>query len=103
MARHTQQEFETLEHLLNVARNDLASLLADPRGYPIDGCGDHSCLVAHATGMATNGGCRCNERTFRRAVQWWRRYARFLESTVAEQRDEMARMNSRIVELEVSR
>jgi hypothetical protein len=35
----------------------------------IEGCGDNSCVVAKPRGMATNGGCRCDERKLRRAVQ----------------------------------
>lgn len=33
------------------------------------GCGDASCVVAKPTGQHTNGGCRCDERALRRAVQ----------------------------------
>lgn len=33
------------------------------------GCGDHSCVVAPARGMGTNGGCMCDERKLRMAVQ----------------------------------
>lgn len=32
------------------------------------GCSSHSCVVRRPTGMATNGPCRCDERTLRRAV-----------------------------------
>ncbi len=35
----------------------------------LEGCGDNSCVVQAPKGMATNGGCRCNERQLRRAVQ----------------------------------
>ncbi len=33
------------------------------------GCGDASCVVKHATGMTTNGGCRCGRRALRAALQ----------------------------------
>jgi hypothetical protein len=32
------------------------------------GCGDNSCVIVSPKGMATNGGCRCDERALRRAV-----------------------------------
>lgn len=37
---------------------------------PLDGCGDHGCVVrSNPGGMGTNGGCQCTERQLRRAVQ----------------------------------
>jgi hypothetical protein len=33
------------------------------------GCGDASCIVERATGMTTNGGCRCGRRALRAALQ----------------------------------
>lgn len=36
---------------------------------PLEGCGDHSCIVAPTRGMGTNGGCRCDIRALRVAVQ----------------------------------
>ena len=33
------------------------------------GCGDNSCLIRKPGGMATNGGCRCEVRSLRFAVQ----------------------------------
>lgn len=33
------------------------------------GCGDASCVVERATGMTTNGGCRCGRRALRAALQ----------------------------------
>jgi hypothetical protein len=33
------------------------------------GCGDASCIVERATGMTTNGGCRCGRRAPRAALQ----------------------------------
>lgn len=40
-----------------------------PKNPPeLVGCGDNSCIVAKPTGMATNGGCRCDEQRLKRAV-----------------------------------
>lgn len=47
----------------------LASHLEQPA--PL-GCGDLSCVVAAARGMATNGGCRCSPRALQAAVLWYR-------------------------------
>jgi hypothetical protein len=36
-------------------------------------CGDNSCIcVDIKSGMATNGGCRCDERALRQAVHYWK-------------------------------
>lgn len=48
----------------------------------IEGCGDSGCICRPTSGMATNGGCRCDERTVRRALMMWRRYAGELEARV---------------------
>lgn len=52
------------------------------------GCGDSSCVVRRPRGMAPNGGCRCDERTLRQAVQAWRaecdRLAALLEADNVE-------------------
>ena len=37
-------------------------------------CGDHSCLIAPTGGMGTNGGCRCEARNMRIALQLFRRF-----------------------------
>ena len=47
----------------------------------IEGCGDSGCICRAPSGMATNGGCRCDDRTVRRALMW-RRYAGELEARV---------------------
>lgn len=39
-------------------------------------CGDHSCVVARTKGMGTNGGCRCDARNLRMAVQLFRKFMR---------------------------
>ena len=48
----------------------------------VEGCGDSGCICRPTSGMATNGGCRCDERTVRRALMMWRRYAGELEARV---------------------
>jgi hypothetical protein len=56
-------------------------LIADPGDVPFVAC-DHSCACVSATGMAPNGGCRCDERKLRQAVRYWRRRAQFLQVTI---------------------
>ena len=48
----------------------------------VEGCGDSGCICRPTSGMATNGGCRCDDRTVRRALVMWRRYAGELEARV---------------------
>lgn len=48
----------------------------------VEGCGDSGCICRAPSGMATNGGCRCDDRTVRRALMMWRRYAGELEARV---------------------
>lgn len=37
---------------------------------PLEGCGDHGCVVRrNEGGMGTNGGCQCTDRQLRRAIQ----------------------------------
>jgi hypothetical protein len=36
----------------------------------LEGCGDHSCIIAKPRGMGTNGGCRClKEMSFETRVR----------------------------------
>lgn len=60
---------------LNDARDELAELRAAvDEEQRIDeeraehGCGDSSCVVKRATGMTTNGCCRCGRRALRAAL-----------------------------------
>lgn len=80
MARKNPQ-VERLERENRILREQIARMRQDPPDIPFVAC-DNSCIVAQATGMATNGGCRCDERQLRRAVQWWRARARFLQTTI---------------------
>lgn len=43
------------------------------------GCGDNSCVHGRRGGLATNGGCRCDESQLRRAAQIWSAYAKQVE------------------------
>lgn len=67
-------------------RRQLAELRRDPGDLPVTGCGDTSCVVASPKGMATNGGCLCDERTLRRAVHFYRRLSQFREQTIRDLR-----------------
>jgi hypothetical protein len=54
----------------------------DPGECPFIACG-HSCVCNKAVGQATNGGgCRCDEKTLRRAARWWRAKAEYLQQNV---------------------
>lgn len=73
MARSNPQ-IEDLKRENEILRRQIAAMHADPGDIPFVAC-DNSCVVARAQGMATNGGCRCDERKLRRAVQYWRAVA----------------------------
>jgi hypothetical protein len=82
----TNPRVEELEYQNKILREDLKRLRADPGDCPLLAC-DNSCVCARPTGMATNGGCRCDERKLQQAVQWWRRKALFLEETIREMKN----------------
>lgn len=82
------EEAERLERENGMLRAQIERMRQDPGDVPFLAC-DHSCVCASAKGQATNGGCRCDERELRRAVQWWRRRAQFLQATIQEMRDAM--------------
>lgn len=46
----------------------------------LEGCGDHSCVIAKPGGMGTNGGCRCERVHLRRAVHVLRERLRAVEA-----------------------
>src|SRR5882672_549090 len=85
MAR-TNPQVEALRRENDLLRGQIKRMYQDPGDVPFVAC-DHSCVIATATGMSTNGGCRCDERKLRRAVQWWRRRAQFLQITLQDMRD----------------
>ena len=90
MARRNP-ELDALTRENDALRRQLAELRRDPGDMPVKGCGDNSCVVAQPKGMATNGGCRCELREVRGALHYWRRLARFRETTIREMVDDVAR------------
>ena len=81
MTRRNPQ-VEALEREIAILRRIDAERRKDPGDLPVMGCGDNSCVVAQRGGMATNGGCRCEPFELRRALQYWKRRAQFLEETI---------------------
>lgn len=74
-------EVERLQRLVDAYRRVHDRMLADPGDVPFLAC-DHSCVCASASGMATNGGCHCDERRLRQAVRYWRSRAQHLQATI---------------------
>lgn len=89
MPRHNYR-VEQLERECDMLRKQIAARSIDPGDLPVAGCGDNSCVVARPGGMATNGGCRCDDRTLRWALSYYKRLAAFREETVHDLRDEVA-------------
>ncbi len=75
-------EVERLERENALLRRQAETFHRDPGDLAAVGCGDNSCVVANAAGMATNGGCRCDERTLRRALAFYKRLAQFRAETI---------------------
>jgi len=73
MAR-VNPEVERLQRHVAILSKTIDRLHANPPDIPFTAC-DNSCVCAEAEGMATNGGCRCDERKLRQAVQYWRMVA----------------------------
>ena len=68
---------------LDAIRKEIARLkaaLAPTKRPDIEGCGDTSCRCRPPSGVATNGGCRCDEHRVHAALDAWRRYAMELEA-----------------------
>ena len=80
MARRNP-EGERLEREVAMLRRDIEVMRRDPADIPFTAC-DRSCVVAHAHGMATNGGCRCDERKLRCAVAYWRTVAQHRQAII---------------------
>ena len=85
MAR-VNHEAEMLRRHVDTLKRALAKLYENPPDMPFLACG-HSCVVAVATGMATNGPCNCDEKKLRRAVQYWRMVATHRAAIIKLNRD----------------
>lgn len=85
MARRNPQ-VEHLERVNDMLRKQIERMRQEPPEIPFVAC-DNSCLIARPDGMATNGGCRCDEHKLRRAVQFWRQRAMYLQAAVQLARD----------------
>jgi hypothetical protein len=73
MSRESKRDRENRERIEALRRELDAKAIEDHvRNGPPAGCGDSSCVVASPDGMATNGGCRCDDHTLRRALRWYR-------------------------------
>ena len=81
---NTLLKVEGLEYTNKRLRKRLDEAYADPGDLPVSGCGDNSCEVEKPKGMATNGGCRCDEGTLRRALHYYKRRCIFLTGSVQE-------------------
>lgn len=92
-------EVERLELLVASLRRQLDERRRDPGDLPVNGCGDNSCVVRTPRGMATNGGCRCDERELRWALQYWKRVAAFREETIREMVQREAELRSEVARL----
>jgi hypothetical protein len=86
-------EVERLEEIIATLRRAEAARRVPAADIPVAGCGDNSCDVASPGGMATNGGCRCNEMTLRRALRWRTRQVDFLTVTIQDMRADHARQS----------
>jgi hypothetical protein len=93
-------EAEQLRMLVASLQRQLDERRRDPGDLPVNGCGDNSCEVRAPRGMATNGGCRCEERELRWALRYYKRLAAFREETVREVRAEVERVRCEVARLE---
>lgn len=81
MSRRSEEAIR-LEFENSMLRKQIERFYQDPGDLAVVGCGDSSCVVAQASGMSTNGGCRCDERTLRLALQFYKRLAQFRAETI---------------------
>lgn len=81
MARANPQ-VERLEREVALLRGELKRRKDDPGALPVVGCGDGSCCIVAPSGMHTNGGCRCEDRKLRLALQYYKRRVVFLEESI---------------------
>lgn len=81
MPRVSHEQLDRLSSMNASLRAQIERMRKDPGDIPFTAC-DNSCVVASPTGMATNGGCRCDERKLRRAVQYWRDVAQHRQALI---------------------
>lgn len=56
--------------------DDVPKDVSENLAWLMHGCQSNICDVAlHIGGVRVNCGCRCDERTLRRALRWWRKRA----------------------------
>ncbi|MGK3981362.1 hypothetical protein WMF38_57725 [Sorangium sp. So ce118] len=97
-------DLERLERENALLRRILGERSRDPGDMPGSGCGDNSCEVRTPSGgMATNGGCCCDEREVRRALRFYKRLALFRQETVREAREEAERLRGEVARLQAER
>lgn len=77
-------EVERLERENALLRRQAETFHRDPGDLAAVGCGDNSCVVANAAGMATNGGCSCDARTLRMALQYYKTLAKFRAQVIRD-------------------
>jgi hypothetical protein len=77
-----RSDVDRLERENSLLRRQIEISRQDPGDLPVVGCGDSACDVAQPPGMATNGGCRCDERTVRVAIRYYNRLAAFRAETI---------------------
>ncbi len=80
MAR-ANPEAERLRRENDMLRARIARLTEEPADVPFAAC-DNSCVVTRPRGMATNGGCRCDDRKLRQAVMYWRGVAEHRQASI---------------------
>lgn len=86
MSRRPNPEIERLERTVRLLQSTIDRMRADPGDVPFLAC-DNSCVCARPLGAATNGGCRCDERKLRRAVQYWRMVAQHRQAVIQTMRE----------------
>lgn len=90
---------EGLQRTVRMLRDQIERMRRDQFDIPLLAC-DHSCVVATATGMAPNGGCRCDEQKLRRAVMYWRAVAQQRQAIIQSHVDGTLREVGRIEGIE---
>lgn len=88
-ARRVSERETHLERENAMLRAQYLRLTANPPEIPFTAC-DNSCIIARANGMATNGGCRCDERKLRYAAMYWRSVAAHRLATLEAMKEEHA-------------